>query len=144
MLWEELLIDREPADDALASALAELFGVGRGDVLVVRDVAAREVPAGVRVLGERGAAGGDFPARLSIYVLDAGLEATDRAAFVGRFCRRLGCSCLVSDDSPNPYSMTRVGPEGARARVYLDVERLDERDEYVVTRPAEEEGGAET
>lgn len=144
MLWEEILIDREPADEELRSALAGLFGVARGEVLVVGSVAAQEVPAGVRVLGERGAAGGDFPARLSVYVLDAALEATERAAFVGEFCRRLGCSCLVSDDSPNPYAMTRVGPDGARARVYLDVERLDDREEYVVARPAEEEGGAGT
>lgn len=144
MLWEEILVDREPAGEELTSALAELFGVARADVLVVRDVAAQEVAAGVRVLCELGAAGGDFPARLSVYVLDATLEGTERADFVGRFCRRLGCSCLVSDDSPNPYAMTRVGPDGARARVYLDVERLDEREEYVVARHAEEEGGAET
>jgi ribonuclease inhibitor len=41
-------------------------------------------------------------------------------------------SVLISDDAPNPYSMTLVVPTGTTATVYLDVEALDSDGAYVV------------
>lgn len=142
MLWQELLVDRELTAEKTAAAFADLFGVARAEVAVVESVAALEAAEGVKVLCERGTAGGDFPARLSVYVRDPALEGVEGRPLVERFSRRLGCSCLMSDDSPNPYSMLLVRPDGETRRVYLDTARLDERDEYVVSRPAEE--GEET
>ncbi len=140
MLWEELLIDREPGDEELAAALAELFGLARGGVVVRESDARAEDPGGARVVCERLAGGGDFPVRFSVYVLDEGLEGTQSLPLVERLCRRLGCSCLISDDSPNPYSMLHVRADGTTRRVYLDTARLDEHDEFVIDRPADEGG----
>jgi hypothetical protein len=139
LYWEDLLIDRELTAEEQAATLADLFGVGRADVLVFESGATPEGASAARVLCERGAVGGDFPARLSVYVDDDVPKDAESRPLVEQFCRRLNCSCLISDDSPNPYSMLLVRPDGATQRVYLDTERLDEHDEYVIDRPAEED-----
>jgi hypothetical protein len=68
---------------------------------------------------------------LSIYVRDRSLKY-ERLPFVEEFCERLQCSCLVSDSSPNPYSKMLVRGRGDTQAVYLDPERLDDHDEYVI------------
>jgi hypothetical protein len=123
-------------DEEVAATLAALFAVGREDVLIVESVMRLDEPLEVKVLCERFAVGGDFAMQLSIYVRDPRLEHPETLPLVAEFCRRLHCSCLVQDDSPNPYSAVLVSPTGERQAVFLNAERLDEQEEYVIDRPA--------
>jgi hypothetical protein len=48
------------------------------------------------------------------------------------FCRRLGCSCLVTDDTLDPHRWILVKPTGKTRVVLLDGDALDDRDEYII------------
>ena len=41
--------------------------------------------------------------------------------------------CLMTDDSPDPYSMMLVLATGEVARVSLNMERLDDKGEYHIS-----------
>ena len=67
---------------------------------------------------------------MSLYTfLDSHL-GDDPVTVVKRFAQAAGTACLLSDDSPDPYSMILIGATGEVVRVNIDVELLDAKGEY--------------
>lgn len=123
--------DRAFADAALRDALARAFGVAPGAVTLVEDLADFPTGAVTGVICEvfqaeptAEPAPGAFPTRLHLYPQDVDLGSDRRAATA--FAAATGATCLISDDSPAPYTWIRIGPGGAAERVALDADRLDE------------------
>lgn len=131
----ELLVERPPTEAALVTACAALLAIPAAAITVVSDIAAWPASPGTRLVCELAPVRGDFATKLGLYPRDAGLAAVTAPGFVERLAERLaerlGCACLASDDSPNPYSWWLIRGEGRRERVFLDGARLDQ-DEYVL------------
>ncbi|HEX8597162.1 MAG TPA: hypothetical protein VF952_01435 [Chloroflexia bacterium] len=133
MILDDVLVDRNLSDDEVMTALSEVLLVTASNVLVLDDIMERKADEHVKVLCVRTRVKGDFPIMLSIYLRDPALEHVDREVVLSKFCSILGCTCLISDDSSNPYSgLLIVGSEPPRP-VFLDADRLDaDEEEYVL------------
>jgi hypothetical protein len=143
MIWHDIVIDRDCSDRELVSAIAKTFSVAPADVLV-RHGAAPLAPALVddsaRVLCERYVLPGAFPLQLGLVLRDPGLERI--VASVGdipllqRLCAQLRVNGLAEDPLNHPYAALYVPLHGAPQRVFLDAERLDDANEYVMVHVA--------
>jgi hypothetical protein len=127
----DVLLDREVGKEAARLALCSLFSLRPEETAIVEsseELATRTRDALCLCLLVR-LAGGDFPTLLRVDAnLPSGLPRIPTAA---RLCRLLGCRCLVSDGSVNPFTFLLVDAGGECRRVAVDVDRMD-RDEYVI------------
>ncbi len=135
MFWQDLLLDRVVDSTTLGAAVARLMGLEPKQVLVTPSIADAAWPANVKVVVEATRRPGEFLYRLSIFLYDSALEASPED-FVRGLCTEIQVRCLMSDDSANPYSMLLVDDSGELRQVWLDPERLDDHDEYVIKQPA--------
>jgi hypothetical protein len=122
----DFLLARTVGDAELRAALAEVLG----EPAVAVAGSLLDTPQDAPVAAETNAAAGDFPTQVALYAKDGrefGLEQLRGLA------RRLDTDALTPDDSPDPYTMLRVTPDGAVEPVALDPVSLDERDEYRLT-----------
>ena len=126
MIWEEILVDRIIPDGDVSRILADLFSISQREILIADQVPATAVKPGIRLLCERAQIPGDFPLKLTFYLRDPELRPLQGRSILGKFCERLRCSCLTSDQSPNPYSMVLVEGVSKSKGVFLDTERLDQ------------------
>lgn len=72
--------------------------------------------------------GGDFPTSLEIRVVERGPDPKSLAKALANI---LGCECLISDDSVNPFTWVLVSRDGAMTSVAVDPDALDS-DELVL------------
>lgn len=136
MFLEEILSEKQASFDDVASWAAQAFRIARAAIVVEsEDERGGPLEDDVELLIEVGELEGDFPAHLSFFARSARTENAERSAFVAEFARRFHAHVLVSDESPDPYRMTRVSPDGSRQLVRLDAEALDRDDAYRVAGP---------
>ncbi|MEE4541102.1 hypothetical protein V2S66_03850 [Streptomyces sp. V4-01] len=136
MFLEEILADKPTSSQELASWAARGFGIPDSAVVVEsEDDRGGALGDDIELLVETGELAGDFPAHLSFFARSARTEAAERDVLVADFARRFQAHLLVSDDSPDPYRMTLVKPDGSRELVRLNVEALDSEDAYVIDGP---------
>lgn len=64
------------------------------------------------------------------------LAETNPCEITRRLCAILNVHALISDESLDPYSMRLVDQAGKTRRVSLDVESLDQREEYRISNDA--------
>ena len=132
MIWQDVLVDRSLTDHEIITTLAALFSISATEILVVPEIPSVPVSEHTRILCERVAMQGEFPLMLSIYLRDERLETQNRSAFLLQFCGRLHCRCFVGDDSSNPYSGELFQEFGLPEHVFLNAEKLDYDDEYIL------------
>lgn len=137
MLWQEIIIDINPSSDEVVKTLAKLFKVPLSEVLVVHDITEADISDRVQIVCEKIPVKGDFSSKISIYLRNPEIEQHASQSMIGEFCEMLHCHCLISDDSFNPFSMLLVQGMGKQQLVFLDVERLDENEEYAIARSVE-------
>jgi hypothetical protein len=137
MLWQEIILDINPSYDELLKTLAKLFEVSSLEVLVIDDISDADISNSVQIICEKIPIKGDFYSKTSIYLRNPKLEQNANKSMIGEFCELLHCHCLISDDSFNPFSMLLIQDEEKQQLVFLDVERLDEKEEYVIARRLE-------
>jgi hypothetical protein len=137
MFWQDVLLDRMFENETLAVALADVVGTPGQDVLIVDDIAAAQVNESVRVLCERTELPGDFPLKLSIFLRDRRLERLNPVSVLLRLCAELDCSCLISDDSEDPYTMLLIDGLGLQRRVSIDPDRYRLDEAYVLVPESE-------
>jgi len=144
MSWYDIMIDGVRSDREIAEAVARAFDIQPAEVLVREEL--QDLPTldtSIRVLCERFArAPGDFPLQLGVIPQDPTILQCierDEVQTLRRVCAALDANCLLADpDSldPNPYVSLYVPLEGPPRRVYLDAERLDREDAYVIVSDA--------
>lgn len=131
MIWRELLLERQASAEELRQAMvAAGLAADQGAVVVTDSMEVLERPQHVTVVCETWLRGGQFPLQVGIYLFDR--EPADAQAALALLVESLGTRGLTSDDSPNPFRMLLLSP-GQPARIIdLDVQALEERDEYVL------------
>jgi hypothetical protein len=127
MIWIDFLLMTRVTADELRAALTRCLNVSEASVAVVSEMG--DAPPSVAIVAELSPSKGDFALHISLYVTKA-ILATNPIPFLLELSRDLNTSILTSDDSADPYSMLLVTAEGAPATVSLDVQSIDERDEY--------------
>ncbi len=134
MIWQDVLVDRTLTDHEVIITLADLFSIASTEVLVVPEIPSVPVSEHTRIMCERTSMLGEFPLMLSIYLRDPRLELLDRSILLLQFCSKLRCRCFVGDDSLNPYSGVLFQEARPPEHVFLDAEKLDYSDEYIIQR----------
>lgn len=141
MIWQDILLDRVVNNEEIVSALAQTFGVGPDDIVVVDDLSDVGGYDTQKIVCELLPTEGDFVLRISIVLRSKELEGfVARQAdtdLVSEVCERLQCRCLMADTSINPYQFLLV--EGGRhvAKVDIDAECLD-NGKYILSSPGED------
>lgn len=131
MNWQDILLEQRFDQATLKRALAAAFDVSSDSVSVVDSI--EEAPKGVSVVAEQTSINGDFCCLLSLYVVEE-LAGRDPVELTRRLCSILNIQALISDDSVNPYSMLLINNAAEVRPVTLDVESLDQREEYRLSR----------
>jgi hypothetical protein len=134
MYWQDILLDRKVLDTEISAAFCRVFSISPPYVSIIEDITNTNLDGQIKVAIERMSAKGDFPLRLAIYLYDTRLEQLDNLTIVGQLCGMLHCKCLVNGSSPNPYLMLLVRGVGIYQPVYVDADRLNDGDEFVVSR----------
>ncbi len=80
MMWQDLVIDRVIPDSELAATIATTFGTAASRVYVTDEITTETPSEDVDLIVERGCIGGEFPMRVSLYLL-ALESSTDAPAF---------------------------------------------------------------
>lgn len=127
MNWQDMLLEQEFDHEVLRDALAAAFELSPAEVSVVDAI--EKAPRGVRVVVAHYSTQGDFRCLLSVYV-SAALASSSPVEVTRRLCTRLDVRALISDESPNPYSMILIDQAGQALPVFLDVDSLDQREAY--------------
>lgn len=132
MYWEDFLVDRPLGAAEISSWLQDVFGISEDEVLVQREEDTTSIPPEVRILSWYDEARGEFPFQIRIFTHDKRLDNVRSEPAIDELSRRYSVRVLVSDDTPNPYRMILVEPEGIRTPVHLDMDALDEEDRFVI------------
>lgn len=130
MIVGEWQLDRVKDSRELQVALARAFGLEDSRVLVVSSLMEAPSVSGSHLICVPTVRSGQFPWGLSLYAIRLDGDPSEPAV-AGSVAGALGCSCLVPDESLDPYLRYLVSGDGIRL-VSLDVEKLDERDEFWV------------
>jgi len=137
MLWQEILIDRPLTSEAIAIALSELFNLPANVIAVVENIATSESDEHTQIICEKQQIKGEFIEKLSLYLLKANLADNIDLQDLEKLCQLLHCNCLISDNSLNPFSMILVEASGKNQIIFLDIERLENDEEYTIDRSLE-------
>jgi hypothetical protein len=127
MIWQNILLVNQLDNEVLKEALTAAFDLKPHDVTVVDSIEKAEHRE--RVVVEKTSTKGDFRCLLSLFVVEE-LLGRDPLEITRRFCSKLKIIALIPDESLNPYSMILVDRIGGTRAVFLDVESLDQREEY--------------
>lgn len=139
MFWEEPLIARTLTESELLQWAAEAFGMTPERVHIAdADTPPVSLPDSVELLLQTSAVAGDFPFHLAIFTRSPRTDAVEPGPALARLAQATNTSMLISDDSPNPYQLTLVQPDGRTVLVALDAEELDEHDSYKILRPIDQ------
>lgn len=136
MIWEEILVNGKLADTDVISSTANMFSVNIQSVLVVENISTENIDNSKPIVVENTTIGGDFPTKLSFYIDEEKLSISkmDKLDSVINLCRILNHKILISDNDINPYSMSLVDVDGSVKKVFLDVDKLDDHGEYIVSK----------
>jgi hypothetical protein len=119
-MWDELWIENEIANDAIATAVASAHGISVDQVQVIDGIATESTRAtAVSVHRTRG--GGQFAMRLQL----SGSEPTDRRVFCAKLASALACKVLGDDGNVNPFTFMLYEP-GNATRVSVDIQQIEE------------------
>lgn len=121
----DVIVERQLTDAEACAAIGTLFGLSDADILLVKDL--NELPGKHKqpqVLCQKWElSGGRFHTVLSFqegrFMELPGLPLAQKLSQV------LDSNCLISDDSPNPYSWILVTPTGLVQPVGLDPVKWD-------------------
>jgi hypothetical protein len=131
MLWSEILINKQIAEDRITQILAAVFNIPESEIVFTADVITLDADATRQLVVEQTSLDGEFPSRLSLYLFEESLVDTEPMAIAQQLSRNLACQCLMSDDDINPYSWLLVDA-GNVQKVMLDADALDDNDEFII------------
>lgn len=131
MIWHDLLLEGWFEETILRRALGEAFCLPPHDVLLLQSVSVLPEEYVLAVVVRQ--LPGEFRTGLSVFVaphlVGLGVQGIARS-----LCSNLITRALISDESPDPYTMLLLDAQGVLEPVSLDVISLDERGEYRLCR----------
>lgn len=119
----DLHLEGEPSRASIRRALAEAFGLDEEGIILVAEVCELPVPSASTVACVVRGRGGQF--RVSLEIYPGGPTELAEPEFARRVCRQLGCRCLISDDSINPYRWLLVTGTAEPQPVHVSARSLD-------------------
>jgi len=127
MIWIDFVIGKLFSSARIREALARTLGVPEANVAVtgciVNASASTTFQAEVSVLG------GDFPLHVNLYV-SGDQPPGNGLKLLESLSRDLSADILTADECVDPYSMMLVSPRERPISINLDVESIDEHNEY--------------
>ncbi len=126
MSWQDIVVNRILSDEEIKAGLCHIFKISYSEIMITEEVPEEPLSPNIKVLCEKSETEGDFTTLLSVYVRDEKLEDSDVLYSVGQFCEKLGCLCLITDNSVNPYLWILVDDTKKFEKVYLDTDKLDD------------------
>jgi hypothetical protein len=140
MIWLDALVAAPVPRDRLRTTMARIFAVRPDEVTVVDDMEDLELPYAVAVVRYTGS-GPQFPLQLSILVPGLAEDSRSFAETLQRLAAELGEQVLTpADGTPNPYLFKLYLPTGEIRDVSVEVEALDEREEYLIDQVLDPDG----
>ena len=130
MIWQDVVIQRPLGDQEIVKGLAAGFGINPHEVLVHWGFDDFPEPNGAVVVCVASERAEGFRSVISLYTYFDSPREDDSVVVMREFARVAQTECLLSDDSPNPYTMIHIHPSGEVVSVWLDVDRLDDKGEY--------------
>jgi len=130
MIWQDVVVRRLLSDGDLAVGLAVAFRIRSDEVIVNQGGSVFEETPSRKVVCDVFNKSEGFRLVISLYTFFDSPREDDPVAVVKEFARVAQTECLLSDDSPNPYTMIHIHPSGEVVSVWLDVDRLDDKGEY--------------
>lgn len=130
MIIGDLLLERRIPDDTLSTAFSRVLGIPIDDVLFVRNMDEWKPLAGATLeLFDRS---GEFPLQVCVHVLAQ--HQISLRELAKKASHALGSRILISSDDPNPYAMILFTPDAEPIDVFVDVESLDEHEQFKIDR----------
>lgn len=127
----DILTNRKLETHEIQNGISQALSLKSSEVLVADNIPIDPISTSMRILCHAQNTEGEFKQMISIYVKDElisnSLESKESLeTSLIAFCVACKCSCLVSDHSDNPYSMTLVNESGCCKQVYLSPVLLEE------------------
>ena len=132
MIWQDIVVRRRLDDHDLVRGIAAGFGVNPRDVLVHRGTDDFPAPGDAKIVCLASDRPEGFRTVISLYTYFNSPRHDEPTDVVKTFARTTQTECLLTDDSADPYTMMRVEPSGDSGRVNLDIDRLDDKGEYII------------
>lgn len=127
-------IDRPVTDRDFVAIISEALGVAESDVTVISSLDEIDSRQAVAVYVLRTLHGGQFAHAFNVIPTNSIKEAAlpSELDLATKLVERLNCQCLISDDSPNPYSWILVSPGIMPRTVFVDVDGFGEHDQLTI------------
>ena len=118
---EDIWIQGAPAPEDVRNAMVCAMGVDNQDVRVLQRFESLK-PGGEAVqLQYATKVPGEFPSRVEVVLCNDVLrERLDRLSVINAFASALGLTCLVSDDTLNPFRWLLVKPDAGYKPVFIE------------------------
>lgn len=130
MIIGDLLLERRIPDDTLSTAFSHVLSIPTDAVRIVRNVDEWKPLDGATLeLFDRS---GEFPLQVCVHVLAQHQISLKELA--KKASHALGSRILISSDDPNPYAMLLFAPGIEPIHVFVNVESLDEQDQFKIDR----------
>lgn len=127
----DLLVEKKLSSTQLQSALAILFNLEACNISITNDYPEKPFNDDIKIWCRINIyTGGQFPLGVSLEIFSTELEG-DRKLITKKLCNILNTRCLISDDSPDPFTWIMISPNGLEENIELDPDELD-NDRYVI------------
>ena len=135
MNWQNIVVDQSILEPRLNILLADIFSVSPENVCIIERVEDFP-PAGTKIIVCLiSQLPPDFLMQLSIYVFfDKNTERKEFSSLsvAKSLCASGSVTCLISDDSENPYQFTMISGDRNTRKITVDPVALDEEGRYIV------------
>ena len=121
------LFSRDIDNDVILDSLSKVFDISSQKIFITNDICSIDTKLDdIELLCEKAIAEGNFLNILTLYLRSENLQQArylEQNIFI-QFGKLFDCECLISDNSPNPYTMILINSNGVK-NVSLVPEDLD-------------------
>jgi hypothetical protein len=129
MIWNQDLLLRDCVPlERLRPVLAAAFSVRPDEIFIVGDIT--EIERAAPVIVQQTPLEGDFRLQLEPFV--APEVPKDAMWSIAELAAALQTDILVSGQSTNPYEYTLISRHGGSSPIFVDTQRLDEGNQFVL------------
>ncbi|MFD0694969.1 hypothetical protein ACFQZT_12755 [Paenibacillus sp. GCM10027628] len=126
MMWQDIIVNRILTKVELTNALCSIFQIDNSKLIITPTLEDTIVADDAEVICETSECKAEYPLILSIYLKKE--NPKDSLALIGTFCEMLNCEAIISDDSPNPFTMLHVLGKGRWEQISIDLSTFDDNE----------------
>lgn len=133
MSWQDMFIARPLTENEIATALAAVFEVMVGHILVVDDhFDWTSLNEDIKIVCTYYHVPGKFPTRLDITLIDSALTPAQPFTVEGNLAQHLGTDVIVAGTEVNPYVWVLIHDQETMQKVLLNADKLDAENPEIV------------